>query len=89
MAFIGESRRNFNSPWKSYVCLDLEDCKALSIVIGQLVARKLRTYEYYNGIKEAGDATEKQIDKLINATDELEAAESIQRHVLECIKLNK
>lgn len=45
MAFIGESRENVSSPWKSYVCLDKEDCEMLSQIIGSLVARKLRTYE--------------------------------------------
>lgn len=89
MAFIGESRIDMSHPWSDYVCLDLEDCEVLSQIIGSLVARKLRSYEYYKGIHELGEATEKQIDKLNKASDELNSAESIQKEVLRFIKLKK
>lgn len=89
MAFIGESRIDMSHPWSDYVCLDLEDCEVLSQIIGSLVARKLRSYEYYKGIHELGEATEKQIDKLNKASDELNSAESIQEEVLRFIKLKK
>lgn len=87
MAFIGESRNGISQPWCDYVCLDFEDCKVLSQIIGSLVARKLRSYEYYKGIHESGEATEKQTDKLEKASDELNCAESIQTEVLRFIKL--
>ncbi len=89
MAFIGESRIDKSHPWSLYVCLDLEDCEVLSQIIGSLVARKLRSYEYYKGIHESGEATEKQIEKLNKASDELDAATSIQEEVLIFIKLMK
>jgi hypothetical protein len=89
MAFIGESRRGTDRSWKDYVCLDLEDCEVLSQIIGSLIARKLRSYEYYKGILDLGEATEKQTDKLDKARDELNAAENIQRSVLEYIKREK
>ena len=82
MAFIGESRKGTDQAWHLYVCLDLEDCEVLSQIIGSLVARKLRTFEYYNSIHESGEATEKQVDKLERARDELNAAESIQKEIL-------
>lgn len=89
MAFIGESRKGIDRSWKVYVCLDLEDCEVLSQIIGSLVARKLRSFEYYRGIIDSGEATEKQLDKLEKARDELDAAESIHEQVLEYIKLMK
>jgi len=89
MAFIGESRFNESHPWSDYVCLDLEDCEVLSQIIGSLVARKLRSYGYYKGIHESGEATEKQIDKLDKAYDELNSAESIQEEILKFIKYKK
>lgn len=89
MAFVGESRFDESSPWKLYVCLDLEDCMVLSQIIGSLVARKLRSYQYYKGIHESGDATEKQLDKLEQADEELTAAENIQENIFSFIKLKK
>ena len=89
MAFIGESRKEIDRSWKVYVCLDLEDCEVLSQIIGSLVARKLRSFEYYRGINDSGEATEKQLDKLEKARDELDAAVSIHEQVLEFIKLMK
>lgn len=89
MAFVGESRFDESSPWKLYVCLDLEDCMVLSQIIGSLVARKLKSYMYYKGIYESGEATDKQIDKWDKAYSELTAAESIQEEVLTFIKLKK
>ena len=89
MAFIGESRFSTSSPWEHYVCLDLEDCEVLSQIIGSLVARKLKSYMYYKGIHESGEATEKQLDKLEQADEELTAAENIQENILSFIKLKK
>lgn len=89
MAFIGESRFSTSDPWKHYVCLDLEDCEVLLQIIGSLVARKLKSYMYYKGIHESGEATDKQTDKLDKAYSELTAAESIQKEVLNFIKLKK
>lgn len=89
MAFVGESRFDESSPWKLYVCLDFEDCMVLSQIIGSLVARKLRSYQYYKGIHESGDATEKQLDMLEQADEELTAAENIQENILSFIKLKK
>lgn len=83
MAFIGESRTGISSSWCDYVCLDKEDCEVLSQIIGSLVARKLRTFGYYKGIHESGEATEKQVDKMIKAESELNAAESIEKEMRE------
>lgn len=85
MAFIGESREDLEHPWGRYVCLDKEDSKVLSQIIGLLVARKLRTFEYYRGIHESGEATVKQTDKLYKAEEEYDAVLSIQNALLKYI----
>ena len=89
MAFIGESRKSNDHPWDLYLCLDKKDCEVLSQVIGSLVARKMRTFEYYKGIHEGGEATEKQVDKLFKAEAEFEAALNIQEAIFEFLKLGK
>ena len=89
MAFIGKSRENVSSPWKSYVCLDKEDCEMLSQIIGSLVARKLRTYEYHKGVHEGGEATEKQVDKMWAAEKEFDVAKNIEQTILKFMKLGK
>ena len=86
MAFIGESRESNNHPWGLYLCLDKEECEVLSQVIGSLVARKLRTYEYYKGIHEGGEATEKQVDKMFAAEKEFDVANNIEQTILKFIK---
>lgn len=86
MAFIGESRESNNHPWGLYLCLDKEDCEVLSQVIGSLVARKYKTYNYYRGIHDIGEASSKQIDKMIKAESELDAALSIQKELLNFLK---
>lgn len=89
MAFIGESKERVTSPWRVCVCLDKEDCELLSQVTGSLVARKLRTYEYYKGIHEGGEATEKQVDKMWAAEKEFDVAKNIEQVILEFLKLGK
>lgn len=86
MAFIGLSRIGQDAPWKPYVCLDEEDCGVLSQIIGSLVARKLRSFEYYDGIHEGGEATEKQVDKYFNAQTELETARNIETNIRDFLK---
>lgn len=86
MAFIGESRESNDHPWGLYLCLDKEDCEVLSQAIGPLVARKLRTYEYYKGIHEGGEATEKQVDKMFAAEKEFDVAKNIEQNILKLIK---
>lgn len=86
MAFIGLSRKNQDAPWNPCVCLDEEDCKVLSQIIGSLVARKIRSFEYYDGIHESGEATEKQVDKYANAQTELETALSIEINIRNFLK---
>lgn len=86
MAFIGLSRKSQDAPWYPYVCLDKEDCRVLSQIIGSLVARKLRSFEYYDGIHEGGEATEKQVDKYFKAQTELETAQEIESSIMEFLK---
>ena len=86
MAFIGLSRKRQDAPWLPFVCLNKEDCVVLSQIIGSLVARKLRTFEYYCGKHEGWEATEKQVEKHFKAQEELEIARNIEHEIIEFIK---
>ena len=86
MAFIGLSRKDQDAPWYPFVCHNKEDCRVLSQIIGSLVARKLRSFEYYDGIHEGGEATEKQVDKYFKAQTELETAQEIESCIMNFLK---
>ncbi len=86
MAFIGLSRKDQDAPWYPFVCLNKEDCRVLSQIIGSLVARKLRSFEYYDDIHEGGEATEKQVDKYFKAQTELETAQEIESCIMNFLK---
>ena len=81
MAFIGETRENSDSPWQLCVCLDKKDCKMLVEAVGKVVARRLRSFEYYKGIMEAGEATAKQEDKYWEAEEAFDNIVVIQQTI--------
>ena len=50
MAFIGQSRPDWNRPWDMYVCLNISECKTfLSVVEKLLVKAQKRYYHYRDG----------------------------------------
>lgn len=89
MAFIGESRAGLDNPWKLYVCLNSEDCEIVLEAVGKVLARKMKTYEYYRDIHESGEATEKQQTKLMQAEDSLNATICLRDALMEYIKLKR
>lgn len=86
MAFLGEAKRDKDSPWKIYVCLNEQECELLMKAVGTLLGRCLRTLEYYKDIHEGGEATEKQEDKLVQAQEAFENVISIRDSMQEMIK---
>lgn len=86
MAFIGESRKDPNSAWGIYVCLDFKECELIMKAVGPLVGRCLRTLEHYKGKLESGEATEKDTDKLYQAEEDFESITSIRDAILEVKK---
>lgn len=86
MAFLGEAKRDKDSPWKIYVCLNEQECELLMKAVGALLGRCLRTLEYYKDILEGGEATEKQQDKLVKAQKAFEDVISIRDSMQEMIK---
>ena len=86
MAFLGESRKDQESEWGIYACLDKKECELLMKAVGPLVGRCLKTLEYYKGIQESGEATEKQTDKLYEAEENFENILSIRDTILTMIK---
>lgn len=87
MAFIGESRKDPNSAWGIYVCLDAKECELLMKAVGPLVGRCLRSLEYYKGKMDLGEATEKDTDKLYQAQEDFESITSIRDTILQMKEL--
>lgn len=77
MAFIGESRKDFASPWKFYVCLDLYEVRLLMRSAIRLERECAKLMEKYKGILESGEATKRQENYLVFATENWESADSI------------
>lgn len=82
MAFIGESRKDPNSAWGIYVCLDFKECELIMKAVGPLVGRCLRSLEYYKGKLDLGEATEKDTDRLDKAQEDFENIISIRDAIL-------
>ena len=77
MAFIGESRKNYTSPWKHYVCLDIYEVQLLMRSAIRLERECAKLMEKYKGILESGEATKRQENYLVVATEQWEVADSI------------
>ena len=86
MAFIGESREDFRHSWSNYVCLDKEDSQIVLQALGPVVGRYYKTYEYYKGIHEAGEATEKQTDKLMKAEENYNTIIYLRNQLVEYLR---
>ncbi len=77
MAFIGESRKDYTSPWKHYVCLDIYEVRLLMRSAIRLERECAKLMEKYKDILESGEATKRQENYLVIATDNWESADSI------------
>ena len=74
MAFIGESRKNYASPWKHFVCLNATECKILLPLVRKELDKAEENVEKYQGLNEAGTITERQVtvfDKWVERADVL------------------
>lgn len=89
MAFIGESKRDTNSPWLLYVCLTAQECRLLLNEVINLENRLVRNLDYYQGLLEGGDATDKQTDKLEEVRGKLETVGNIRTVMDEMIGLQQ
>ena len=87
MAFIGESRKDPNSAWGIYVCLDFKECELIMPAVDKLVGRCVSALVHYNGKLESGEATEKDTDKLFQAEEDFESITSIRDTILQMKEL--
>ena len=87
MAFIGESRKDPNSAWGIYVCLDFKECELIMSAVDKLVGTCVRSLVYYKGKLESGEATEKDTDKLCQAEEDFESITSIRDTILQMKEL--
>lgn len=90
MAFIGDSRKDpHGSVWDLYVCLDVRDCELL--LPGLLAARNRaeRSVNYYQDLRDGGEATSGQMTKLAAAEERLERIGVVLRCAVEMIEREK
>lgn len=69
--------------------MGVEDCEAILGAVGKILARKIKTYEYYKDIHDSGEATEKQQTKLVQAEDDVIHISGFRDDIIEYIKLKK
>lgn len=60
MAFIGESRVDWNRPWSMYLCLSASECKSLLPVVEKVLAKAEKRYEHFRDVMDGGEATTRQ-----------------------------
>lgn len=86
MAFISEAREDLRHNWKMVACLEKEDCEIVMQALGPLVGRYLKSYEYYKDIRDGGEATSKQLDKLVEAEEKFERIINIRNTIVNFVK---
>lgn len=87
MSFVGESRKNYSSPYEVCVCLDVEDCRMIKGVINSLLKRKQMASQALDEVHEGGEATEAQETARYKAHDRVDRVQGILDDITEVIKL--
>lgn len=78
MAFIGQSRPDWNRPWDMYVCLNISECKTFLSVVEKLLVKAQKRYNHYRDVMDGGEATTRQQTLYMEAEENLEHLESIK-----------
>lgn len=86
MAFIGESRPDYDRPWDMYVCLNMGECKSFLPVVEKLLVKAQKRYDHYRDVMDTGEATTRQQTLYMEAEENLENLESVQRTILTFLK---
>lgn len=87
MSFIGESRRTKTSPWKDYVCLDVDECKMLLGSVRRLCKRKEEAAARLIDIRDGGYATERQTTEMDKAVERMDKSNGILAVMEEFIRI--
>lgn len=86
MAFIGESRQDWNRPWDMYVCLNISECKTFLPVVEKLLAKAQKRYNHYRDVMDGGEATTRQQTLYMEAEENLEHLEGIAKSMVNYIR---
>ena len=78
MAFIGESRPDYDRPWDMYVCLNMGECKSFLPVVEKLLVKAQKRYDHYRDVMDTGEATTRQQTLYMEAEENLEHLEGIK-----------
>ena len=78
MAFIGESRPDYDRPWDMYVCLNMGECKSFLPVVEKLLVKAQKRYDHYRDVMDTGEATTRQQTLYMEAEENIEHLEGIK-----------
>lgn len=87
MSFIGESRKDYKSPWNHFVCLDVEDCRLLLPALQATVKKLEKLKLKYEDLHEGGEMTQRQETAMMQAIESYDKASFVLNDVEEFIKL--
>lgn len=77
MAYSGESRKGFGSPWQFTLCLDDKDCKLLLPLMEKRLKQAEKMYEKYKDIHESGEATTQQDNLMTKFEEEMSTLQKV------------
>lgn len=86
MAYLAESREDYNRPWKWTLCLNADDCRLLLPTMEKRLKEAEKKYEKYYDIQYGGEATIQQQNLLVKYEEEKEALEYMVIHAKNLIK---
>ena len=81
MSHIGESRKNNDSSWHSYVCLDEDDCRYLLKSVESLAKKKEKAYLKWADIHDGGEMTDRQQTAMLKAEDAYDKVEGLLQNI--------
>ncbi len=81
MSHIGESRKQYGSPWHSYVCLDEDDCRMLLKAVESLAKKKEKAYLKWVDIHDGGEMTDRQQTAMLKAENAYDKIEELQHNI--------
>ena len=77
MAYIGESRNGYTSPWEHVICLRRGEGNLLLPTLASRLKHAEERLEYYQGLHEVGTITERQEQMLDRWQNEVDVIGSV------------
>lgn len=86
MSFIGESHKEYASPWGTYVCLEEEDCQMLLKAAKNARNKAEKEYLKWRDIHDGGEMTTRQETAMMEAEDKFNRADGIVNDMMQYLK---